>query len=215
MADTPTGETVTPGDSQTNATTTSTPAPAQDNVSAAEVERLRKEAEQKELRIRQLENERKAREEKEEAERQKQLEEQNEWKAIAEQNKAKLEAFEKEREEAIAKIELEKAENEVLGEFSEDVKAAAKDLELSLTEPSDEAKEKLRAKLTKLQEKVAADNKVTANNQNTVTNPQSRQELLQEHAKTQTIRPGETPAYSKALSELNWVKLAKAENGEQ
>lgn len=213
MADTPTGETVTPGDSQTNATTTSTP--PQDNASAAEVERLRKEAEQKELRIRQLENERKAREEKDEAERQKQLEEQNEWKAIAEQNKAKLDALEKEREEAIAKMELEEKQNEVFKDFPEDVVELAKETGLTLSENSEEATEALKTKLNKLSERVVSKNKVTANNQNTVTNPESRAELLQEHAKTQTIAPGATPAYDKALSGLNWVKYAKSINGEQ
>lgn len=218
MADTPNGETVTPGDSQTDATTTSTPPvapPTTDNASAAEVERLRKEAEQKELRIRQLENERKAREEKDEADRQKQLEEQNEWKTIAEQNKAKLDALEKEREEAVAKIELETKQSEVFKEFPEDVVELARDTGLTLSENSDGAVEALKAKLTKLSEKVSSQSRVTPNNQSSPASADSRTELLREHAKTQTMSPGNTPHYDKALSGLSWVKQARAMNGEK
>lgn len=215
MADTPNGETVTPGDTQPSATTTSTPAPAQDNASAAEVERLRKEAEQKELRIRQLENEKTARERAEEEARQKALEEQNEWKQIAEQNKAKLEAFEQEREAAVAKIELTEKQDAVYKEFPEDVVELAKETGLTLNENSDEAKEALKAKLTKLSERVSANNQVGPNNRNTTVTAETKEELIREHAKTQTMNPGATAAYDKLLGGLNWVQQAKAENGDK
>lgn len=215
MADTPNGETVTPGDSQTTVQTTSTPSNQGNQVDTAEVERLRKEAEQAKMRAQQLENEKLAREKTDEEARQKQLEEQNEWKTIAEQNQAKLDAFEREREESVKKIELETAEAEILKEFPQDVADAAKDLDLGLSENSEEAKEALKTKLTKLSEKVSAENRVTSNNGKTNTNTPDRQALMVEHAKQQTITPGETPQYHEALSKLNWVQGAKAINGDE
>lgn len=214
MADTPNGETANPGASQTPVTTVVTP-PAQSNAAdPAEVERLRKQAEQAEMRARQLENEKAERDKRDAEAEQKRLEEQNEYKSLFEQEKAKREAFEKEREEAVAKIELEKSQAEVYKEFPDDVVELAKDTGLTLNESSEEAKEALKTKLNKLSERVSGKNAVTSNNGNETTNKPDRHALMEQHAKVQSITPGDTPVFHQALSELNWVKNAKAINGE-
>jgi hypothetical protein len=213
MADTPNGETATQGDSQT---TVPTPAAPVANASdPAEVERLRKEAEQATLRANQLANQLKAKEDAEEKARQAALEEQNEWKTIAEQEKAKRLDLEAEQERAVAKIQLDESQTEVFKEFPDDVVELAKDTGLTLNENSEEAKEALKSKLNKLSERISSSSNVTPNNQATNTKAPDRNELLQEHAKQQTITPGDTPAYHKALGGLNWIKVAKADNGEE
>ena len=218
MADTEkNSETATQGDSQTTVTTTSTQDNNQGNqVDTAEVERLRKEAEQAKMRANQLEKEKAEREKRDaEAEAEK-LAEQNKWKEIAEQNKAKVEAFEKEREEAVAKAELEKTQEDVYKEFPQDVVELAKETGLELNENSEEAKEALKTKLNKLSEKISSDGKPTANNQRDNNNQPSRDELMKQHAEAQNKTPGSTSqAYDEAVGNLNWIKHSKAINHEE
>lgn len=150
MVDTPTngGETINPEAPSNNATPTATP--QVNAVDTAEVERLRKEAEQARMRANQLENEMKKIAEEKEAEKLKQLEEQNEWKTVAEQTKARLEAFEKEKEAEQRSKELSQATNSVLAEFPEAVQEIAKETGLGVTEASEEAQAAFKAKLQKI-----------------------------------------------------------------
>lgn len=158
---TPTGETVKPGDSQTTVTTT---APVQGNaVDPAEVERLRKEAEQAKMRANQLENQLKERQAKEEAERQKQLEENEEWKTIANQKDARLKEIEAEKEQEQRQKELKAATDSVLSEYPEAVQEIAKEAGISASDSTDEAKEALKAKLERIKEKLPI-NAVGGNN---------------------------------------------------
>lgn len=161
MADTPTGETVTPEAPSNNATPPATPVV---NADAAEVERLRKEAEQARMRANQLENELAKRKADEEAAKLKQLEEQNEWKTIAEQNAAKLEAIQQEREEAERQTAIRTATSDVLKDYSQDVIELAEDAGLALVDDSEEAKAAFKQKLDKISAKVSASVRPATNN---------------------------------------------------
>lgn len=152
MADTPTGETVTPGDTQT---TVQTPAAPVANASdPAEVERLRKEQEQKDLRIRQLENEAAAREKADAEAKAKSLEEKEEYKTLYEQAQALL----REKDEAESAVtrqkELAAATTQVFQEYPANVVELAQTAGLKLTDDSDEAKTALKATLDAFKEKV-------------------------------------------------------------
>lgn len=206
MADTlPASETANPGDSQTTVPTPATP--SVNAVDPAEVERLRKEAEQKELRIRQLENEARKKAEEEEAARQRQLEEQNEWKQVAEQNKAKLEAYEKEREEAEARQELTNAANQILSTFSSEVQEEAKALGINLLSADDGSKEAFKAKLDRLSERVSANATPSANNP--TVRVQSDDDLLRR------VRSGDRAAREQAIGNLQAVKTMRELSGYQ
>lgn len=204
MADTPTGETANPGDSQTTVTTSATP-PQVNAVDPAEVERLRKEAEQARMRANQLENELKKKAEAEEAARQKQLEEQNEWKQIAEQERAKREAYEKEREEAEVRQQLEAAQNSILSQFSTKVQEIAKETGISLNEASDDAQENFKKKLQRLSDELSTTTAPSANNPAPSNiNPDERLRL---------IRNNDPQARFDAISNLEAVKAMRAMSG--
>lgn len=162
MADTPNGETATPGDSKTTETTTATP--QVNAVDTAEVERLKKEAEQARMRAQQLENELKAKREAEEAEKAKQLEEQNQYKSLWEQSQAKLKEAQEQREREERQKAIESGTQEVLSQFSKEVVEIAKEAGLSLNDTTDEAKNLLKEKLEKIQSKVVRDAQPTPNN---------------------------------------------------
>lgn len=173
MSDTSTkDETVTTGDTQTDATTTSTPAlQTQDNAGTAEVERLRKEQEQKDLRIRQLENEAKAREKADEDAKAKELEQNQEYKTLLEQEREKRTALETEIEDNNQKAELSKAKTEVFKDYSEEVKAQAEKLGIDLTDPSETNVAAFKEKLDTINTGLVKTGTVTPNNpqQKTVT----------------------------------------------
>lgn len=205
MADTPTGETANPGDSQTTVPTSATP--SVNAVDPAEVERLRKEAEQARMRANQLENELKKKAEEEEAARQKQLEEQNEWKLVAEQNKAKLEAIEREREEAEARQALTNATNQILSSFSSEVQEEAKALGITLLSTDDSAQADFKAKLERLNTKVSANATPSANN------PTPR--VTTDDALLLRVRSGDRAAREQAIGSLQAVKTMREMSGYQ
>lgn len=160
MADTPaagapapTGETATPGNVSNDVSTAS--APVSDNTSSAEVERLRKEAEQAKMRANQLANELEAKTKADEAAKQKQMEDKEEFMALAERLEAQL----KERDERDAEQErqtaLKSATQDVLKEYPQEVQELAQTAGLSLTDDSEEAKKALTEKLDAFKAKVA------------------------------------------------------------
>lgn len=202
MADTPTGETVTPEAPSNNATPSAAPVA---NVDTAEVERLKREADQARMRANQLENELKKKAEEEEAARQKQLEEQNEWKQVAEQNKAKLEAYEKEREAAQAQQELANATNQVLSTFSSEVQEEAKALGITLGSADEAAQADFKAKLERLSEKVTAKATPSANN------PAPR--VISDNDQMMRIRSGDLGARHEAIANLQAVKAMREMSG--
>lgn len=179
MSDTPTGETVNTGDTQTTVTTSATP--AVNAPDPAEVERLRKESEQKDLRIRQLENERKAREDAEAETKRKQLEENEEYKSLYEREKAERERLANEQADAERKAALNSAQNEIFATFPADVTDVASTAGLSLTDDSEEAKVALKTKLEAIASKVSSTQTVTGNNPSPTAEPTGtdRTKLLQ------------------------------------
>lgn len=206
MADTPNGETVTPGDSQTTVTTTA-PVTTGNAVDPAEVERLRKEAEQKELRIRQLENEAEARKKADEEAKTKQLAENEEWKQLAEQEKAKREALETEREAEQRTAELKVATDDVFKDYSDSAIEIAREAGLSLTDATDEAKAALKAKLDTIQSKVAATSTTTPNNPSTVPASEQKAELIER------MKYGDKDARAKVISNIPGVQEMRKQAG--
>lgn len=163
MADTPTnsGETVTPATPSNEPSTSGTPSAVKTD--DGEVERLRKELAQKELRERQLANELEA-ERKAKADREaKELEDNNQFKELAEQEKAKREALEADLADRDRKAELRKAKNDILADYDDDIKEAAKEFGLDLTDTSEEAKADYKDKLEKFNTRLG-NTKVTPNN---------------------------------------------------
>lgn len=178
MTDTPkAGETgVEP--SKNDASTTAAPTTV-NTVDTAEVERLKKEAEQAIMRANQLSNELKKRDEAAEAAKRKQLEENEEWKSLAEQERERREALESEMEAKERQSQLKTATSQVLSQFPAEVVELAEETGLSLTDTSDEAQAAFKEKLEKIQTKVVKDAKVTPNNPQAPSTKVTDKELLQ------------------------------------
>lgn len=130
----------------------------------AELERLRKEAEQAKMRANQLENQLKAKQEAEEAEKAKQLAEQNEFKTLYEQERAKSEELRKQQEEKERQAELDRAKTEALNSVSQEAQTLASELGITLTSADEDAVEAFKAKLAKVQERISSEAKITPNN---------------------------------------------------
>lgn len=196
MADTPTGETATPGDTQTTGTTATTP--PVDNGNAAEVERLRKEVEQANLRTRQLENEKAARDKAESDAKATELEEQNQFKSLYEQEKAKREEAESEADKREREAELSKVKQEALKDYPDEVKAQAEDLGIDLTDPA--LVDSFKAKLDKLNKVFETAGKVTPNNGRTPSGKdRSQHDILQDYAQ------GNDAAFDEALGKIPFI----------
>lgn len=177
MQDTPTGETANAGDSKTEVQPVAT---QQVNATdTAEVERLRKEADQARMRASQLENELKAKREAEEAEKAKRLEENNEFKSLWEQSEAKRKEMERQMEDQQRNQALEQGTQEVFSQFPTDVVELAKETGLSLTDTSDEAKVAFKEKLDRIAARVVTSQPVQASNPNTNAPVADRATLLQ------------------------------------
>ena len=209
MADTPTpGETVTPGDSQTSVQT-SAPANTGNAVDPAEVERLRKEAEQARMRANQLEKEAEARKKADEEAEAKRLEEQQEYKTLAEQEAAKRKALEDEIAENQKKQELSDAKTAVTKDYSEETIKEAQELGIDLTDASEASVEAYKAKLDKLQAKTV-DRPVTPNNGGNSTTPtKSRQEILQDF-----VTDNREATFHEVLNTIPALQQMRAVNGD-
>lgn len=207
MADTPTGETANPGDSKT---TEQTQAPVQGNASDnAEVERLKKEAEQSRMRAQQLQNQIDDAKKAEEARKAKELEEQNEFKSLYEQEKAKREEYETQQQRDARQKEIDEETQKVLGEFSQGVKEVAKEAGLALSDTSEEAKAALKEKLDRISSKVSKDAKVSPNNPNSSNSTLTQEQLLER------VRYGDKQAKSTAIGNLEAVKAMRQMAGYQ
>ncbi|TAK94386.1 hypothetical protein EPO05_06430 [Patescibacteria group bacterium] len=179
MTDTPTpGETVVTDASKTTVTPALTPAPAPVTVADnGEAEKLRKELEQAKMRENQLANQLKSKEEAEAKAKEAELAEQNQYKELFEQEKAKREALESEQTQAEKQAELEKAKAEALSGYSNDVKEAAEEMDINLTDTDEASVSKYKEKLEKLSARVTGETKVTPNNPG---NPTQKTELTTE-----------------------------------
>lgn len=152
MADTPTGETVTP-EAPSNAPGT-TSAPVTDNTSSAELEAARKELEQARMHSNMLTNKLAEKEAAEAAAKAKQLEEKEEFKTLYEQTQARLREIEDAQSASERQAQLATATEEVYKDYSADAVELAKTAGLSLTDDSEAAKAVLKEKLDAFQAKV-------------------------------------------------------------
>jgi hypothetical protein len=191
MADTPIeGETVTPAPLENTNGQPTTPV-VEKKTDDGEVERLRKEAEQATMRANQLANQLKAKEDAEAAAAAKKLQEKEEYKTLYEQEKAKNEESAREREaEEQRKVVTETAQN-VLSDYSDDVKETAKDLGLNLSEVTDEAVAEFKGKLDKIQARIG-NQRVTPNNPNA---PSGKQDYTGEELRQILADPQKRDAY--------------------
>lgn len=194
MADTPatdTGETATSGSVSNDVSTTT--APGGDNGSTAEVERLRKEAEQAKMRANQLANELEAKHKAEEVAKQKQMEEKEEFKTLYEQTQKSLDEMKSQAEADKRNSELKQASNELFKEYPENVQKLAETAGLTLTDDSDEAKAALKAKLDEFKSQVAPVQTTQSNNGYTPST-----DVSDPHSLTQRSAPGQPSPMAEA-----------------
>lgn len=203
MADTPQGETVTPGDSQTTVPTAAT-TPVVNAVDPAEVERLRKEREQIEMERNQLRNQLAEREKAEAEAKAKQLEEQGKWKEIADAKTAELERLQREQDEKQRQAELNAATDNVLKEYPANVVDIAKTAGLSLPDDSEESIAAFKDKLETIKKQVVTTATPSANNpHNPTPAAATREELMQR------MRGGDKTAVNEYIRDLPAIKRMK------
>lgn len=152
MEVTPTGETkpVQPLSNDGGASAT----PVVNAIDTAEVERIRKEAEQAKMRAAQLENQLREKEAAESAAKAKQLEEKEEFKTLYEQTQARLNEVEERQARETQQTQLKTATEDVFKDYSADTVELARTAGLSLTSDSDDARAALKVKLDAFQAKV-------------------------------------------------------------
>lgn len=144
----------------------------------SEVEAARKRAEQAEMQANMLRNQLKAKEDAEAAAKAKQLEEQNEYKTLYEQEKAKREEADREREADEQRKAVTETRQNILSDYTDEVKETAKKLGLDLNDVTEEAVTEFKGKLDTLQSQ-ASNQRVTPNNPGAPSGKQqySREEL--------------------------------------
>lgn len=193
MGDTPSeGETA---NQQPLENTNSQPAtPVEDKKTDSELEAARKRAEQAEMRANQLANQLKAEEEAKAKAKAKELEQKEEYKTLYEQSQAKLVEIEREREAEEQRKAVTETRQNILSDYSDEVKDAAKDLGLSLDEVTDEAVTEFKTKLDKLQTRLGSQ-RVTPNNPGV---PSTKQELTGEELRQILADPQKRDAYYRA-----------------
>jgi len=165
MADTPTGETVTPEAPSNAPGTTTTPPPVV--TSSADVEAAKRAAEQATLRANQLENENKRLKDAQDAATRTQLEEKEEFKLLYEKTQAQLNELTATQESAARTTQLASATETVLKEYPTEVIDIAKAAGLSLVDDSETAQTAFKARLDVIKSKVSPGTTVTANNPHT------------------------------------------------
>ena len=153
------GETPVVTEPKTNAN----PTPATPAVDTAEVERLRKEADQAKMRANQLENELQAKRDAEAAQEAKKLEEQNKFKELYEKKDAEVRELKEAQEKAQKAAELKETSDKIFSEQPAEVQRLAEKVGLSLTDTDDESVEAFKAKLEDIRAEIKAP-KVTPNN---------------------------------------------------
>lgn len=164
---TPNGETDNGKAPSNNATTPA--APVANASDQAEVERLRKEKEQAEMRARQLENEADARKKADEEAEKKKLEENEQFKTLHEQDQAKIRELEADKAANEKKAEVKTKADEVMGEFSPEVRKLAEEVGVSLTDTDEASVNAFKERLDKLNAPFGGNKRVTPNNPNNST----------------------------------------------
>jgi vacuolar-type H+-ATPase subunit I/STV1 len=170
MADTPSGETVTPESLSNNGTVPATPVV---NADTAEVERLKKEAAQAIMAGNQARNELERIKTEQEATKQKQLLEKEEFKTLYEQSQSRLDEITKAQEAQERQSEITAATNDVFKDYSPDTIELAKLAGLGLSDDSDSAKAVLKEKLDAFQAKVGNNAPTVLSNNPRQTTPET------------------------------------------
>lgn len=197
MSDTPNGETAMTQPLDNNVTVPTTPVV---NVDPAVTE-ANKKAEQAQMEANMLRNKLKALEDADSATRAAKLEEQQEYKTLYEQEKAERERIATERDTETRQQTLATEESKIIAQYAPEVLEIAKELGFGLTDTNEDAVAAFKSKLDKVSEKVGAKIGIQPNNTRTVTNPQSREELLAQYRKT-----GDRKTMDRAIAELSFVK---------
>ena len=211
MADTPTGETVTPEAPSNNATPTATP--VVNAVDPAEFERLKKEAEQATLRANQLANQLKAKEEAEAASKAKQLEENQQFKELWEKSEAEKQALLDKQAEEQRKAELANQTSTVLSSYSPTVQELARTAGLTLSDDSDEAQAELKAKLDAFAAKVPSARVEPNNPAPSAPGTPDRESALNVMRMNNVPNSAKQAATKKAIGSLESMKVLRANAG--
>lgn len=206
-----TPETAPSGDSKT---TVQPQAPVSGNASdPAEVERLRKEAQQQTMRANQLQKDLEARKKADEEARQKQLEENEQFKDLWEKEKAEKEALISERETARRKAELQAETSNLFKDYSPAVQKLAVTAGLSLSDDSDEAKADLKAKLDTFSSEIGSP-RVEANNPPPTETPTpDREQAIKVMRMNNVPNSTRRNAVKTAVGNLESIKAMKAQVG--
>lgn len=200
MADTDTQvpETVAPQPLE-NINSVPQPAPEQGN---AELEAIRKEAEQTKMRANQLANELAEAQKKIAQAEQAKLQEKEDYKTLWEQANAQLQEVVTTQEQQAFKQEVAKKESEVTSQYSEEVLEVAKTAGLTLTGVDEESTQEFKAKLDKISEKVGSTAKNRPENRQDHVNPDTvtRQQAIDR------LRQGDRQAAVDAVETLGFIQ---------
>lgn len=200
MADTPTGETVTPV-APSNETGTPVAPPVVNN--SADVETAKRDADQARLRANQLENEnRKLKEAQDETQR-KQLEEKEEFKKLYEQTQSQLKEIQDAQAVSERQKELSTATETVFKDYPENVVSLAKTTGLGLSDDSEAAQTILKEKLDAIQKQVGTSAKPVPNNPH---NPGPQVTERSELVSRQNLFEGSQMALASAKGDQSVIK---------
>jgi len=179
------------------------------NVDAAEVERLKKEADQAKMEAAQARNEAAKMKAEQESIKAKQLEENEEFKTLYEQSQAKLKEIEAEQAARERAAELKGQTEKVYAEYPSNVVELARTAGLTLSDDSDEAVSALKEKLDTFKAKVGAPTPSANNPRPEANNPSTNEQLLQR------MRGGDKTATYEYIQNLPSIKRMKeiAQNG--
>ena len=174
-------------------------APAQGN---ADVDAVRKEAEQAKMRANQLENQLAEAQRKIAEAEQAKLQEKEDYKTLWEQANAQLVEKTTAEEQAAFQAAVSKKESEVTSQYSEEVLEIAKTAGLTLTGVDEESATAFKAKLDKISEKVGSTAKNRPENRNSVVNPDtiSREQAIER------LRQGDRTAAVDAVETLGFIQ---------
>lgn len=187
-------ETVVTEPLKNDASTPTTPPVVEKTTEDSEVEKARKEVEQAKMEANMLRNKLAAKEKAEAETEAQKLVEKEEYKTLYEQTQAKLAEIEQERNADEQRKALTETSQNILADYSDEVKETAKELGLDLIEISDEAVTTFKEKLDKLQTRVSHQY-VTPNNPGS---PSGKQDYTGEELRKILADPVKRDAYYRA-----------------
>lgn len=187
------------------------PAATTPTVTQAELDEIKRQKDQAEMRARQLENEKVEREKREEEARRKKMEEDGEYKTLLERTTQELEALKAEREAEAKKSEISSAEFTILNGYTSEVRDAAKELGISLTDDTEESKQAFQARLDVIKGRFGEEQqpKIQGNNQPPMQTPTN----LEERAKLVSAARFSPDASMQVIGSLDAIKEMRKQAG--